>query len=188
MRLIQRQPAFRCLPVAFMLLCVLIEYVPPLHQAVGHIEIFWSRIPIFLIGINFGKLAKEHQTLSPASWLLVVLLFLMSAFICVTLENGLRGHFPLFLERMVYIPLSITLMLILSRLLAASHPWIINCFAFIGGISLELYLVHIHYVLHFLTPLNLGYTLTAIIMIACSVVMAWPLHLAAKWMMSLNKQ
>jgi peptidoglycan/LPS O-acetylase OafA/YrhL len=89
---------------------------------------------------------------------------------------------------MVYIPLSITTMLLISRLLSLSHQWIINIFAFIGGISLELYLVHIHYVLNFLTPLHLGYTLTAIMMIAISVLMAWPLHLAAKWIMNLNKK
>ncbi len=187
MRLIRRQPAYRFLPFAFILLSILIEYVPVLNHAVGHIEIFWSRIPIFLIGINCGSLAKHQHALPPSTWPLVILIFIMSAASCITLEDGLRGQFPLFLERMVYIPLSITAMLLLSRLLAASHQWIINTFAFIGGISLELYLVHIHYVLNFLTPLHLGYALTAAIMIAVSILMAWPLHLAAKWIMNLNK-
>ena len=51
-QLIRRHPVYRWLPVVMILWCILVQYVSPIHNAVGHIEIFWSRVPIFFIGIN----------------------------------------------------------------------------------------------------------------------------------------
>lgn len=50
--------------------------------------------------------------------------------------------------------------------------------AFVGTISLELYLIHIQFVLKYVTPYKLGYCLTALVMIAVSLVLAWLLHKA----------
>ena len=58
MQLIIRWPSYRWLPVLFMVWAVMVQYYPPVHASVGHVEIFWSRIPIFLIGINCGKWVK----------------------------------------------------------------------------------------------------------------------------------
>lgn len=176
MELIRRYEEWRLLPVAAMLLCVLIQYWQPLHTTVGHIEIFFSRIPIFLIGINAGRAVKEGKTLPASSLWLIMLIFLMSAFVCINFENGLRGRFPLFLERMVYIPLSITMMLLLCRLFAVLPRQVNTIFVFLGGISLELYMVHIHYGLDFIRPYRLGYWLSAAGMFAIAVPMSWLLH------------
>mgnify|MGYP000975067300 FL=1 len=54
MRLISRNPVYRWLPVAMMAWCIVVQYVVPLNHALGHLEIFWSRLPIFFIGINLG--------------------------------------------------------------------------------------------------------------------------------------
>lgn len=48
--------------------------------------------------------------------------------------------------------------------------------AFVGTVSLELYLIHIQFVMKYITPYKLGYCLTALIMIAVSLVLAWLLH------------
>ena len=41
MELIKRHPIYRWLPVVMIMWCILVQYVTPIHQAVGHLEIFW---------------------------------------------------------------------------------------------------------------------------------------------------
>ena len=60
MELIKRHPIYRWLPVVMIMWCILVQYVTPIHQAVGHLEIFWSRVPIFFIGINMGEMVKTE--------------------------------------------------------------------------------------------------------------------------------
>ena len=89
-----------------------------------------------------------------------------------------RGRFPLFLERMVYIPLAVTAMLLLVRVLRHTPSWFNRAMAFVGGVSLEIYLIHAQFVLKYVREWNLGYCLTAVTMIAVSVPLAWLLHKA----------
>ena len=93
-------------------------------------------------------------------------------------EESWRGRFPLFLERMVYIPLSISAMLLLVRLLAHTPRWFNRAMAFVGTVSLEIYLIHAQFVLKYVREWNLGYCLTALVLIAVSVPLAWLLHKA----------
>ena len=65
-RLISKAPAYRWLPVAMVIWCVAVQWVTPIHSSVGHLEIFWSRIPIFFIGINCGE-AVRQKTVIPGS-------------------------------------------------------------------------------------------------------------------------
>ena len=58
MMLIQRNRTWRWLPILMIVWYFLVRDYPPLWKAVGHVEIFWSRIPIFLLGINAGELVK----------------------------------------------------------------------------------------------------------------------------------
>lgn len=176
MTLISRSPSYRWLPVAAIILAVMVQYYPPVHGAVGHLEIFFSRIPIFLIGINMGAWVKEGHTLEGRAIWLVALVCLMSIAMCVEFEESWRGRFPLFLERMVYIPLTVTGVLLLARTLRHTPSAIRRALAFVGTISLELYLIHVQFVLKYITPYKLGYCLTALLMIAVSLVLAWILH------------
>lgn len=176
MELIRRHTEWRWMPVAAMLLCVLVQYWAPLHEYVGHLEIFFSRIPIFLIGINTGQLVKESRPVSGTAWWMLLVVFIMSALACVNFEDGLRGRFPLFLERMVYIPLTVSMSLLLARLLAKAPSWAGSVLAFIGGISLEMYLIHAQFVLIPVQAYRLGYWPTALIVIAVSATLAWILH------------
>lgn len=176
MELIRRHPAYRWLPVCFITLCVLIQYWAPLHGTVGHLEIFFSRIPIFLLGINAGQWVKEQRSWPASSVWLVLAMFVLSAVACVNFEYGLRPRFPLFIERMVYIPLSVSMMLLLSMAFDRAPRRILKVLSFVGGISLELYLIHIHFVLKYVQPYRLGYWLTALTMIVLSALLAWLLH------------
>ena len=218
MELIRRHPVYRWMPVVAMVWAVMVQYMPPIHEAVGHIEIFWSRIPIFLIGINCGELVKQKKPIEPSVLWLLLITFGLSLWMCIEFENHWRGHFPLFLERMVYIPLCISCMLLVCKFfsgyedcprgcegtevrrrenqrsaptgkansneglgsnLVPPHPRtsapsnIIRSLTFIGGISLEIYLVHAQFVLRYLTPMKLGYCLTVVLLIAISLPLAW---------------
>lgn len=176
MELIRRKPVWRWMPAAAMMLCVLVQYWAPLHRTVGHLEIFFSRIPIFLIGVNAGLWVKQGRCLEPSARGVLWLMFVMSAVACVNFEDGLRGRFPLFLERMVYIPLTVSMTLLLCRLLRRLPKRVNGGLAFVGGVSLELYLIHIEFVFRHVQPYRLGYWLTAVTVTGVSLAAAWLLH------------
>lgn len=176
MMLIRRQRVWSWLPVVAMVFCVLLQYWAPLHDALGHLEILFSRVPVFLLGINAGQWVKEERQLPADAFWLLLLTFVLSLGVCVNFEDGLRGRFPLFLERMVYIPLSISAMLLLCKALSHVPQWLTGALAFVGTVSLELYLVHVNFVLKYLRPYNLGYWLTLLLMTAIALLLAWLIH------------
>ena len=98
MELIKRHPIYKWLPVVMIMWCILVQYVTPIHQAVGHLEIFWSRVPIFFIGINMGEMVRQKQTLDGASIWMIWLMFLMTLLASIFLEQEKHGMFPLFPE------------------------------------------------------------------------------------------
>lgn len=176
MRLVGRHPVYRWLPLLMVVWCVMVEWVLPIHRAVGHLEIFWSRVPIFFIGINFGPLVKERRTVGgDAVWLLLAA-FLMTFGTCLYLEQVRHGHFPLFVERMLYIPFTVCSVLVMNRIFRRTPQWINRCFAFVGALSLEAYLIHIHFVLAHVQPLGLGYWPTFLATTAITLPVAWGLQ------------
>lgn len=181
MELIKRHPIYRWLPVVMIMWCILVQYVTPIHQAVGHLEIFWSRVPIFFIGINMGEMVRQKQTLDGASIWMIWLMFLMTLLASIFLEQEKHGMFPLFLERMLYIPLTITSILLLNRIFRRTPNWFNKGFMFVGALSLECYLLHIHFVLKYIEPYHLGYWPTFFICIGITLPAAWILSKIAGW-------
>lgn len=181
MELIKRHPIYRWLPVVMIMWCILVQYVTPIHQAVGHLEIFWSRVPIFFIGINMGEMVRQKQTLDGASIWMIWLMFLMTLLASIFLEQEKHGMFPLFLERMLYIPLTITSILLLNRIFRRTPSWFNKGFMFVGALSLECYLLHIHFVLKYIEPYHLGYWPTFFICIGITLPAAWILSKIARW-------
>ena len=151
MELIRRHPIYRWLPVVMIMWCILVEYVTPIHQAVGHIEIFWSRVPIFFIGINMGEMVRTKQRIDGAGIWMVIILFVMTLFASIFLEQQRHGLFPLYVERMLYIPLTLTSILLLNRVFRRTPKWFNKTFKFVGALSLECYLIHIHFVLAYIS-------------------------------------
>ncbi len=176
LRMASRSSSWRWLPVLAMLWAVMVHYCPPVNSAVGHIEIFWSRVPIFLIGINCGVLVCRRHCLDKAAMWLLAITFVMSLVVCLELEGPMRGKFPLFIERMVYIPLSVSLTILLSWCMEAAPRLLLRALAFVGILSLEIYLIHIKFVLVYVQRHGLGYILTSLITIAVSLVLAFLLH------------
>jgi peptidoglycan/LPS O-acetylase OafA/YrhL len=180
MELIRRHPIYKWLPVAMIMWCILVQWVTPIHQAVGHLEIFWSRVPIFFIGINMGEMVRQKQTVDGAGIWMIILMFVMTLASSIFLEQVKHGEFPLFVERMLYIPLTITTILLLNRLFRRFPAWLNRCFSFVGALSLECYLLHIHFVLDYL-PHAWSYWTTFVVCIACTLPAAWVLHKAVGW-------
>ena len=176
MMLITRHPSWRWMPVVAIVFCVFMTYFKPLNAAVGHLEILFSRVPIFLLGINAGTWVKEQRQLEPHALWVLLTVFVLSTAVCINFEDGLRGRFPLFMERMVYIPLSVSMMFLLCRLLDHAPRFVLTALAFVGTVSLELYLVHVNFVLKYLKPYELGFWLTVLIMTAISLILAYLAH------------
>ena len=170
MELVRRWPVYRWLVVLPLMWPIMVQYITPIHQAVGHIEIFWSRVPIFFLGINIAESIRQKKTIDRAAWPMVVGLFVASLGACVWLEQMRHGRFPLYTERMLYIVLAVTTVLIVSKL---SNPLLCKALAWVGGISLEIYLVHIEFILKPLYRLHLGYWPTALLLIVISLPVAW---------------
>ena len=199
MRLIQRDRIWRWLPLVTILWYLLVRDWPPLWKSVGYVEIFWSRIPVFLLGINAGEWVKNEahpQPLPkggesptkppqrggffcvaelPSLWegLGVGLVFLLSLWYCVYVEGHRHGAFPPAAERMVYIPLAVSAMFLMCKVFRYAPSWLLRAFTFIGGISLEIYLIHIQFVLVYVKPYHLGYWPTFLLMLAFSIPLAW---------------
>ena len=180
MRLIQQHPVYRWMPVLMILWCIWVQWIAPLHQVFGHIEIFWSRVPIFFIGINCGELVRRETKIDGAGIWMILFLFLATFSSCFYLEQVTHGRFPLFVERMIYIPFTITLILMLNRVFRRTPKWFNRFCAFFGALSLEAYLIHDHFVLTYITPYNLGYWSTALLTIVITIPLAWLLQKALK--------
>lgn len=176
MQLIRRCEAYRWLPLVAVVWCVMVQWVTPVHQSVGHIEIFWSRVPIFLIGVNCGEWIRSSRQHDARAWGMVMLLLLLPLLASLHMEQYHHGRYPLFVNRMLYIPLTVSTCIFLAHLLERVPAWICRPLAFVGTISLEMYLIHANFVLHWLTPHHLGYWPTALLCIAITLPLAWLLH------------
>ncbi|MBQ7420066.1 MAG: acyltransferase [Prevotella sp.] len=183
MHLIRKHPVYRWLPVLMIVWCICVQWVTPIHQAVGHIEIFWSRVPIFFLGINFGEQVRQDVKMEKSTLWLLLLVFLATASACIYLEQVKHGRFPLFAERMIYIPLTVSLLMLLTELFRHTPVWLNRSCAFLGTLSLELYLIHHHFVMVYISPYHLGYWLTFLLTLVIAVPLAWLLHQLIKRIM-----
>lgn len=176
MKLILRHPFYRWLPLVAVIWCIMVQWVLPIHAAVGHLEIFWSRVPIFLIGINMGRHVKERQTIDGQAVWFLILIFLMTFGTSLYLEQVRHGRFPLFVERMLYIPFTVTTLMLLNRIFRRTPGWFNAFCRLVGTVSLEAYLIHIHFVLCYVEAYHLGYWPTFLITVAVTMPLAWLLH------------
>ena len=180
MELIRRHSVYRWLPVVMIMWCILVEWVTPIHHAVGHLEIFWSRVPIFFIGINMGEMVRQKRTIDGQGIWMLIIMFVMTSVSCFFLEQERHGQFPLFVERMLYIPLTITFILICNRVLRRTPKWVNGALAFVGSLSLECYLIHLHFVLNYL-PKAWSYWPTFLACVVATLPLAWVLSKIVDW-------
>lgn len=180
MELIKRHPIYRWLPVVMILWCILVQYVTPINNVVGHLEIFWSRVPIFFIGINMGENVRKKETLDGTGIWMILIVFVMTLATSIFLEQQKHGHFPLYVERMLYIPLTLCSVLMLNRVFRRTPKWFNKAFSFVGALSLECYLIHIHFVLCYI-PGSWSYWPKFIVCTAITLPLAWILSKIIAW-------
>lgn len=177
MQLLRKDRTFMWLTVLPLMWCIIMMYVVPVHKAVGHIEIFWSRIPIFMLGINCAEAIRQKETMKGHAWWMIVGFFALSLWACVWLEQFRHGRFPLYTERMLYIVLAITTILIMAEVFSRVPERLLKVvnkpIAWVGGISLEVYLLHTKFVLLPLERMHLGYWLTFALLLVISLPIAW---------------
>ena len=179
MELIRRHPIYRWLVVMPLMWCIIVQYVLPIHHALGHIEIFWSRVPIFMLGINIAESVRQKMVIDRQAWWMVLLFFAASLASCIWLEQMRHGRFPLYVERMLYIVLAISTTMIMSEAFDRMKAWgkgrfsINKAFTWIGGISLEMYLIHVEYILKPLEHQHLGYWPTFWLTLIATLPLAW---------------
>ena len=176
MELIRRHPIYRWLPVVMVMWCVIVQWVTPIHQAVGHIEIFWSRVPIFFIGINMSEAVRSKQSVDGQAIWLILLMFGVALSASIFLEQVRHGQFPLFVERMLYIPLTVTTVLLLNAVFRHTPQWFNRALSFVGAVSLEIYLIHSHFVLVHLERLGWSYWPKFFACLAITLPLAWLLN------------
>ena len=69
-----------------------------------------------------------------------------------------------------------TLILLLVDLFRSMPRWSRRTFVFLGGLSLEIYLVHDHFVMVYLIPYHLGYWPTMLLTTILTLPLAWALQ------------
>ena len=178
---------YHWLVLVMVMWCILVQWVTPIHRAVGHIEIFWSRVPIFFLGINMGEMVRQKKSLDGQCIWMVWIMFLMSLCTSIWLEQEIHGKFPLFIERMLYIPLTVTTIILLNRIFRRTPQWFNRSVAWFGALSLEAYLIHIEFVLKPLEKnTDLGYWMTFLITVAVTMPLAWLLHKGVDFLLKLK--
>lgn len=73
-----------------------------------------------------GEMVRRKATVDGAGIWMILLLFVMTLASCVFLEQVRHGEFPLFIERMLYIPLTVTSVLVLNRVFRRLPQWCNN--------------------------------------------------------------
>ena len=122
-----------------------------------------------------GEMVRRKQTVDGQGIWMVFLMFVMALASSIFLEQEKHGQFPLFIERMLYIPLTVTAILILNRVFRRLPAKVNGCFRFVGGLSLECYLIHQHFVLAYI-PKTLSYWPTFLLCLVITLPLAWVLQ------------
>lgn len=110
-----------------------------------HINIATSRVPAFIVGILFGKLIYEKKEISKKWFFVFGALF----FVLFAIEeydilwNGYRLLTPFSLNRLLYCPLAVCIMVLLSAFISkVPLKGLYRFFSWVGLYSLEVYLLY----------------------------------------------
>lgn len=166
------------LPIIF---CIAIAYIQPLNARFWHLEIFFSRISIFMIGINIGQQVQQKQKLKPNTLPLLFVVGLSSFVVALWLEQYYHNRYPLFINRMLYIPLTLCFVTLAAHYLNYNKNIGYNLckkvFAFLGSMSLEIYLIHLRFILEPLQRLHYNFFITFVLCLAITIPLAYMVKL-----------
>lgn len=106
-----------------------------LNNIFGHLLIIICRIPIYILGLFFGKFVEENKVIK-VNLLLIAIVFSVSVSISSIAIGATNAYLPFVIKYFAYCPLAI----IISGMLTFVTPLKIT--AFFGRHSLEIYLLH----------------------------------------------
>lgn len=106
-----------------------------LNNVFGHLLIIICRIPIYILGLFFGKFVEENKVIK-VNLLLIAIVFSVSVSISSIAIGATNAYLPFVIKYFAYCPLAI----IISGMLTFVTPLKIT--AFFGRHSLEIYLLH----------------------------------------------
>lgn len=187
----------KCLIVVSLIGVVLMSVYTIFNHSDTHrndICFFFSRIPIFFIGVSMGKLSYNNYemkqnhivSLSVLSIVSLLVLYLSQQLFTYTfLQNTGLSNYP-------FIALAPALSVLLAFLFSYSSRLINQIMSFLGEISLELYLIHLQLIGFFKRYLSditiLGCLSKLLVFLAVSILLSWPLHIMIKRFLSLLKE
>ena len=151
--------------IAFVV-CYLISY------KFGKVEILFTRVPVFVLGMYIEKLILNKKLQLNIFYVLVGFVFVFFA----TYIYRIRPSFNVILYRLLTNALALPLSLAVAYLLSKSTMSIIkHCLDFLGGISLELYLIHI-FILKYVCPSINSIALYMLVFFIASIILSCLLH------------
>lgn len=134
-RRIKKSRRFLAIAIFFPIILAAIIRLTPLDSIFDHLLIIICRIPIYVLGLFFGKLVEENRIIK-INLLSTTAVFCVSAGISLIAVGATSAYLPFVIKYLAYCPLAI----ILSGLLSFVVP--LRAANFWGGHSLEIYLLH----------------------------------------------
>lgn len=113
---------------------ILSAYVPILKNSM----IVWARLPVFTVGMFVGIGQEKMKKIRMADTAVSILVLIALGWVTSASEISETFTIPQVYRFLLYLPMTIALLTILSKIGIKS-----NAFAWIGGLSLEVYLIHI---------------------------------------------
>ncbi len=113
---------------------ILSAHVPALKKSM----IVWARLPIFVIGIGAGLYCRPDETAGRRTLLAAIAVLLVFGWITSLSELSKSFTIPQVYRLLLYLPMSVSFLIAASRIRGRS-----KALEQIGGLSLEVYLIHI---------------------------------------------
>ncbi len=136
----KNESVFKALIFATVIVCLVISIFPDFKLYIIN-EIFFSRIPVLLIGIYFGKIIYNKREISfSITGSAVVLIISIIAFTVNMIFNNLN---PWTVSRLIFIFPAVTISLLMGKYFSRFYSSkILKWLTVLGTFTLEIYLIH----------------------------------------------
>ncbi len=174
MDLIRSYSICRAIPILFIILVFFIGFITPLNEIFGHLELLIYRIPIFLIGINMGEYVKT-KVVYKTYFFRVIIIFIVFLVISFWYKHSPSYILPEFFQYFIYIPLSCSTIIILTKVFRYVPYNLLAIFSWIGSLSLEFYLIHQNFLLIYF-PIEWNFVFSFFLCFLLTAPVAWLSH------------
>lgn len=134
-RWIEKVPGILTIIIAIPVILTFVIRLTPLNQILGHLLIIIARIPIYILGLAFGKYIKDNKVVE-VNVAITSAIFVVSLCIALVAVGATGLYLPYVMKYLAYCPIAIILSGVVSYIPA------FRCIDFWGTHSLETYLLH----------------------------------------------